>query len=161
MQARLAQGNAANGSGTPEVERTNSSKVPWLVVRPDGVELAIAHKVRLAPSSNDTDHKMAKATLVRLHMCVYSSRHHCASQLVVSSNVTLQCKSLASLHVQAASWSCKHGTQVNPVGNPPAAVPLFGCGHTGCQGQGSCNAQHNHHDNRLVSKHASSPDSPA
>ncbi len=66
MQQRQAQGHPATASETAQVDRTNSSKVPWLVVGPDGIELAIAHKVRTAPSSNNTDSDAAKTILVRI-----------------------------------------------------------------------------------------------
>ncbi len=54
-QLHLAQDDHANGLGATEVERTNSSKVPWLVVGPDGMELAIAHKVRVALPTSLSD----------------------------------------------------------------------------------------------------------
>jgi len=69
-QLQLAQDNHANGRGATEVERTNSSKVPWLVVGPDGIELAIAHKVRVAPPTNLSDQDTSKAPLVR-RACIY------------------------------------------------------------------------------------------
>ncbi len=69
-QLQLAQDNHANGLGATEVERTNSSKVPWLVVGPDGIELAIAHKVRVAPPTNLSDQDTSKAPLVR-RACIY------------------------------------------------------------------------------------------
>ncbi|KAA6423385.1 MAG: hypothetical protein FRX49_06446 [Trebouxia sp. A1-2] len=62
-QLQLAQDNHADGLGTTEVERTNSSKVPWLVVGPDGIELAIAHKVRVAPPTNLSDQDASKSPL--------------------------------------------------------------------------------------------------
>ena len=72
VQLQLAQDDHANGLGATEVERTNSSKVPWLVVGPDGIELAIAHKVRVAPPTSLSDQDTSKAPLVRhasIHVC--------------------------------------------------------------------------------------------
>lgn len=60
---RSVQEHPADGSGAAGVERTNSSKVPWLVVGPDGIELAIAHKVRVGCPS--TDHNTANLPPVR------------------------------------------------------------------------------------------------
>ncbi len=71
-QLHLAQDDHANGLGATEVERTNSSKVPWLVVGPDGMELAIAHKVRVALPTSLSDQDTSKAPLVRracMHVC--------------------------------------------------------------------------------------------
>ena len=66
LQQRLAQESAANLSDAHEVQRTNSSKVPWLVIGPNGVELAVAHKIRVFPVANNTEQHPAKPTLVRL-----------------------------------------------------------------------------------------------
>jgi len=81
-QLHLAQDDNTNGLGGTEVERTNSSKVPWLVVGPDGIELAIAHKVRVAPPTNLSDEDTSKVPLVRL-ACMFDREHMLLSHFKV------------------------------------------------------------------------------
>ena len=82
IQQRLAaQNQTADGSSDTEIERTHSSKVPWLVVGPDGIELAIAHKERL-PRATTADNDQIKTAQVRTAVCLLCMARKTASVLL-------------------------------------------------------------------------------
>ena len=69
VQQRLAQDGVTHDSDVYEVERTNSSKVPWLVVGPDG-NCSIAHKLRVDRSSSDRKKQpLVRASCVQVSSC--------------------------------------------------------------------------------------------
>lgn len=65
VQQRIAQGTGTHDNGIYEVERATSSKVPWLVVGPDGV-CSVAHKLRADPIGQT---EQSKSSLVRTSNC--------------------------------------------------------------------------------------------
>ena len=99
---RSVQEHPADGSGAAGVERTNSSKVPWLVVGPDGIELAIAHKIRVGCPSSSTDQDTSNLPTVRPPHTVGCKQKHskgnaCLVAAPVAAPVAVCCGALLSI----------------------------------------------------------------
>lgn len=75
LQQRLAQTPTVQEK---HVERAHSSKVPWLVVSPDGV-CSVAHKISVAPTDKRNDDVKHGKQLVRLATqlctCILACEH--------------------------------------------------------------------------------------
>lgn len=65
MRVQVAQSQAAQLAAANIVMRSSSSKIPHLVVGPDGMELSIAHKERIKSALQPSTDQSAAKTMVR------------------------------------------------------------------------------------------------